>query len=359
MAPTKTNPNRNSHNVLQPVRRSNRIATRFAVMNSNVASGHHKSSSSKRNTETSEILLLNDDCLLAIFSFISLLDLFQLRNSCRRFRALADAEALKQGRREEFHQIYKCKMHEEVVGCYGQFMQNVVFEQNNEVLRLLENGSDAPNAKWKWLKQCTALKCLTLRKIPLEYDRYSAKIYNSLEEFRIDECTNERYHYEMLVGACKNLKTFSVNKLHYPRLIYCVATLENIEKVSIRKCFLYPNHLLKNVAKLWTLKKLKYFELDLRSYPGDLLFTSIIIEFSKIDSLEHLILIVDSIPAGMAEGLDQLKNIKLCKIHYYCRRYIVFDKNEFSDAINAFDVTINSEIGDGCIEYDIKLLRKN
>lgn len=340
MTPTKAIPKKKVRNALAPIRKSNRIADRLAVINSNTDRRHyrhHKASAPKLATKEYELPTLNDDCLLAIFSFLSIMDLFELRKCSRRFRALADAAAPKQCRNEEFHYIYKHKTHEEIVKCYGEFMQNVVFEHNKEIAQLSYIiGAVAPQDKWMWLRQCTSLKTLSIRKILPFYDRYSAKMYENLVNLGLEDCNRGWDQYVLIIKACKNLKTIILTEFTgcSSRMFDSVTVLENIEKISIRHCWIgYDDRLPRELAKLQGLEKLKCLEIHLYNY-GNFIAT-------------------------IAKALDKLKNIRLFQIRLDCHPANAFESGEFSNAMKEFEVTINLTAGGYQNHYDIKLLRNS
>lgn len=363
MSPRKASQKQTVRNALPSIRRSSRIAARLAVINTNVERRHRGHKASTTNcTIKNPIPSLNDDCLLAIFSFLSLMELFELRKCCHRFKALADITAPKQCRRETFHYIYKLTAHEEILQCYGSYMQNVVLERICEIDRLFTNEPATSKFKWKWLGHCKALKSLTIRKMHLGYDELIAKIIDGLENLELDGCSFENEQYELIIPACKNLKSFSISNCRLlPKIFDCLAKLESIEKISIPICLNYFNRYnwFAKVAIFRALPKLKCLELELRGNGYNL--EEIIESICEIDTLEHLVLYVLPNPDRYQalEYLNALANLKTCQIHFSCRqRY--FDVEEFRGAMERFDVDISRNTGDfHIVDYDIKLQRKN
>lgn len=362
MAPTIAIHKKNASDALPPIRRSSRIAARLAVINTNVERRHHRhrKASPTKCTIKNAIISLNDDCLLAIFSFLSISELFKLRNCSHRLRALADQTAPKQCRRETFCYIYKYRTHEKILQCYGSFMQNVVLERIGEIVRLFTNELGASKTKWKWLGHCTALKILTIRKMRLNYDEFNAKIFEGLENLELHECFAEDKQYESIITACKNLKSFTISKFTFSSTIFdCLAKLENIEQISIR-CHTYncdTRVFAMNVAKFRTLSTLKSLELELNKYHDSVV---IIMRLSEIETLEHLVLYVRTIPDGFSQVINELENLKTCQIHFACHKQYSFNAKVFRGALEGFDMTISRDTRDFYIKYyDIKLQRKN
>lgn len=361
MAPTKGTSKQKVKNVLPSIRRSKRIAAKFTVIKSNVERrhhGHHEASPSPtKRTKDCEILSLNDDCLLALFSFFSILELIDLRKCCSRFRALIDVAMPTRCRSETFHYIYKHKTHEKIMRYCGEFMQNVIFERNAKIACLLGNDSDSPATMWKWLRHCTALTSLTIRKMRPHYDHFSAKVYEGLENLEFDICYGNNIQCETIIRACKNLNTFRSNDYTFsPAMFNSFDTLEKIERISLRERFFpTPGN---NLANLQTRKTLKYLEMgfwsdDKAGNDLDWLF--------NIDSLEHLVLRMTKIPQRLIEKIDNHKNMKSVQILYerLIRSFPSFIEKDFKDAIKTYDVVINRVASSAHNErYNIGLQRK-
>lgn len=291
--------------------------------------------------ESDELPMLNDDCLLTIFSFLPLPDLLQVRKCCRRFKALADDAASKKCRKEEFHYNYKLKIHEETMKCYGGLMQNVIFEccgRGRETGLLVQPRSVRSKVKWMWLRHCTALKSLTIRKKRVYYDRYSAKIYENLENLEFYQCFGDEDKLKRVIEACKNLKTISVNMCEFTcNPLKYVTTLENVEKISFRRSGLENNNCLPYILdKLQDVEKLKCFEIDL---------------YCQCRGHENYM-------SEFAKAMNKQKSIKLCQIHLVKCRNFRSEYQRFCSALKEFEVTINPTPGRRH-HYDMKLQWKN
>lgn len=110
------------------------------------------------------IPLLNDDCSIHIFSYVSNEDLCSVGDSCRRFSALA-AEAFRvKNRREQFkidtrHTNHiQHKRNVKILGSYGHVMENVALDWG-----WLPTENTSANKLWRILyTKCTQLKVLHL-----------------------------------------------------------------------------------------------------------------------------------------------------------------------------------------------------
>lgn len=300
---------------------------------------HHKTASTERSTEFDGIPSLNDDCLLAIFSFVSIMDLFELRKCSRRFRALADMAAPKKCRNEQFHYIRKHEIHEEVLKCYGEFMQNVVVEHSIEIEQLIYAKSVACLPRYTWLKYLPALKTLKLRGMKVECHPGSAQIYGNLENLEFDHCRISRPEYEQIFDECRKLKTFCTFSDGSYWNFDLLAKLENIEKISLRGDDMHlTERFIAELAKLKKLEKLNRLELELYCFE----------DFARI------------IPIA----LNQHNNIKSCQMKLKLFRGIGLDSlghQDFRAAMAAYDVSIISKNGPGpnYITCDITIQKKN
>lgn len=298
-------------------------------------------------------MLLNEDCFLAIFSYLSLMDLFAVKHCCQKFSALADIAANETRRSEVFRCNLGRKLPKNILKCYGSRMKGVIFEEN------LDQTNSKKEENCLLLRRCTSLKSLTISESPLFYDHASVKIYEGLKSLTISQCPRDRSIFDQMMRACKNLKSLEMNEYMFQHGTFdSLSTLINIERISITKGYLvFLANLAPSVAKLQALKKLKYLKIDLLTCLDCVLVVN---ELDKIASLAQLELSVNFISDGFTEAVDALRNVTFCQIHYlYSREYGDFDEHLFSDSITNFNVEITRKKWHKFHKHDIKLHRKN
>lgn len=311
----------------------------------------------KKVVEESTIALLNDDCLLAMLSYLPIVDLFAVRRCCRRLKELADVVVPKQCKKETFHFNWKDKAHEDFLNRYGELIQNIVFDRAPASTHLKQQfDSDKPVVG---LRQCKALKTLTFRNMPLVYDPSSAETFASLESLTIEDCTGAEENFETIIAACTNLKAIKIH--NGPFNLNWMEARANLERISIRvnqlHCFLFVRFSIE-------LKRLNYLFLDI---PRCEYFPILVRTLPQSSSLEHLVLAIKSgvtlTPLLMlADALDRIETLKVCEIRYYRRQNDGYSVASYLiDAIKDFHVAISYRDCQSSDDnhYDIRLHRKN
>lgn len=313
------------------------------------------------DTEMSEIEKLNDDCLLEIFDYLSIPDLFEVQHCCSRFNILAEATMLRKCAANTFHYIWKNRKHERILERYGAHMEDIVFESGtNQRVHLLRYNTPT------WLRECKSLKKLTIQNLPLIYDAYSNDTYNRLESLTIDNCHGAEETFKSVIMACKNLKSIAVRKGTL-RLDW-IGAFEDLENISIRLVSPLDGFLICRFAdELLRLTKLKYFFIDI---PENEYFVPIIMALPRTIPLEHLVLGlkkgVTRYRYGFADTLDKIEALQLCQIRYYSEhntdseltkaKSLVESIRGFHVNINYHDVKTDSAADN---YFDIKLQRKS
>lgn len=310
----------------------------------------------EQDFENDGILSLNDDCLLAIMSLLSIEDLFAAKQCGNRLSALADVAAPKLCRRRSFRYLYNNEAHRKIVECYGEFMQNVTFERKmDEIARSAENGSRSPELKWMWLRRCTALEALTIKDMAPFYDRDCVEVYERLQSLDIGKCLGHEDTYVRIIESCANLKSIKVSKFTLVTF-NCIARLGNIERIVLRdsRCDISAYHM----TALQGLKKLKHLGMDFRSR-GSVGVAPVIMALNQFASLIRFDLHLASIPIHFTEALNKLENIQICQLHFG-RGCFDLVENVFVNRVPNFRIAANR----GCSEcnyicYDVELQRKN
>lgn len=301
---------------------------------------------------------LNDDCLLAIFARLSIVDMFGLKKCCRRFNELVDMAMPTRCSKETFRCIWKHGTHENILESYGEFMQNVILERITDESSTGEPYCDPPT----WFRKCRSLKTLTIRKVPLVYDQFSAQVYAGLESLTIEDCPGDEENYKLIIAACKNLKSILV--LNGKFRFDWIGKLVNLESISTRTVGVYSFLILRFANELKRLKKLKYLYLDLSCYE---FFVALVLQLPGSLPIEHFVLCIRK---GVetchffADALEKMKAMKLCQIRYYREQDDAIGKSNaqaLTRSITEFHVSMGyyySPLTPVDNYYDIKLQRK-
>lgn len=312
----------------------------------------------KPNDRNDGIPSLIDDCLLAIFAFLSIEDLFAVRQCSRRFSALADDVARKKSRENTFWYIYNYRPHRKVLECYGKFMEDVVFDVNYEKTRpSTKAGLETPQEKWMSLARCTSLRTLTIKNIPLFYDASVAKIYEGLQSLSIEDCLSGRLPLAQIILKCKNLKSIKIkNSCCYPEILDLIATspaLKDIESIEVDLLGLKHVNAFQQRTKL---KRLRFNVMYWAELPAA------VVAVNRLVSVTHLELYLcrlKELSVSDVRALRELKNITVCRL--YIVSVTIFgefklNSDLFADVMPNFYVTVNQFRRR---DYCVKLERQN
>lgn len=295
------------------------------------------------------IFSLNDDCLLAILSFLSIEGLFAMKLCCRRFSALADVTAPKQCRSQNFQYNHKSERHRNILECYGEFMQDVTFERKR-------HDEHPSNSEWKWVRRCTALKTLTIRNMASFYDNASARIYEGLQSLGLEDCYDRGAAYDRIIEACTNLKSIKLRHSTFTdSTLHCIARLKHIESIVLINNCCWWSFSARHVTALQGLNRLKHLGIDFRGCE-DLI--SVTTSVNKLASLVRFDLYFASNPENFVDAVNQLENINVCHMYFCLNRNTPFDGNVFANSIPHFHVCINRKCNSYLHHYDVDLRRK-
>lgn len=211
------------------------------------------------------IFILNDDCLLEVFSYLSDVVLCAVKDTCRRFNALPDSVVQKRFQKmSEFKYTLNRDNQKEfalTLQHFGKFIETPMIietEPNVEV-----------KGMWSHLKHCTALKALELHSMNIEgipcLNYRLKKIFRNLHDLKLIRCTGKDLDFARIINACENLR-----RLH----VFCVqdgATDSLISHIARESSCIedlyfgsFPSNsetFSENVTKIRNLKKLHLFVL--------------------------------------------------------------------------------------------------
>lgn len=265
--------------------------------------------------ENAEIPLINDDCLLDIFSYLPNRDLLSISDCDHRFKALADIAASDKYKKEKFWFNYSDARDASLIRRFGKFMR--------EISAVNAYGNYAQH-KLSWLKHCTSLKTLTIREmIVWRVEGELAKTVGNLENLTLDRFDGSLCSLGTFLRACKSLKSINIildREFYYEpftkqgELLSHVTQLLDIEKISIifdTRSWLTPH--IHEIAKIAQLKKLKFLKMEFDGYN----YAKVVDVLSGSQSLEELVLKMHGdVGDDLAKALDKFPNLKLCTVDF-------------------------------------------
>lgn len=286
---------------------------------------------------------LNDDCLLEIFSFLSIKHLlYDVAICCRRFKALTEVAIQKKCRNEQFVFNYMDAKDNAIIGRFAEMMHDVSIFRGHR-----KNGI---KDSFTWLKQCRALKSLRIQNLQLIYDSECFGTFGKLETLTLDRCHGSSAQYEHLITACKSLKSITLlNWIYVPEDILAhISTLQSLERVTSQHDVSKSSTTAANLAKIAQLKKLKFICFNIGFCDQ---YASYITALYASDSLEEMVLNVNFIDDNVAVALDHFPKLKSCELNLEqwvpqelvrpTRERVKANVLKLQDKIKKFDVTHN------------------
>lgn len=157
-----------------------------------------------------ELLILNDDCLLHIFRFVSLVDLGSIKDTCTRLRPLADKsfkirkeKSLSINFGSIFADIWNLKH-------FGKFVQslylNNVYRQYASYEQIFETIANVSTEELKWI----SLSLNDDESLTDESFKRLEKIVKNVETIQLADF-HDQSHYELLLSYCENLKEVDID----------------------------------------------------------------------------------------------------------------------------------------------------
>lgn len=299
----------------------------------NVHEQHKSSACAQRST----ILILNDDCLLAVLSHLSSTDLCAIADSCCRLGNIADDVMEKRFKKKQLEYWQPCSnswpdqadfvrkilrksiKFSPILKHFGQFIHGLNI--TSDVLR---------EDFWQQLGNCIELKTLTLKRAPLYLFPVSAmgKMFEQLETLRLFHCFSLNWGYEKLLVSCKSLKALvifvkregtSVSASEDPTddLLQTVAQHStNVESIEF-STITCSDRFIDNVFGLKTLKKLKRLILNCHNQS----IGSAIEALAANDALEELTLYGAALDGDandeLVSALEKFRKLKKCHISFH------------------------------------------
>lgn len=287
---------------------------------------------------------LNDDCLMEIFSYLSLKDMCAIKECSMRFCALAESFVQKQWRNKVFDFPDDDEEVPVLLPTFGGVISHLSITDSVFVQDFDENLSDA-------LTFCTSLKTLKLKFVDLSL--IPLEILENIEDLELYKCSGNDSIQRQVIKACTKLKNLKL--MTNPKECLLTAINEmNIESVSWEVFSATNNTFVNEVKKLSKLKKLK--KLYVHGYEGYTFrgvslsyrfpqVTETIKVLAKNRSLEELVISHFDPDKDFFKAFNKFVNLKRCVLSTYVE---IPDANQAS----ATNFKIEKSTGTGFVRFE-------
>lgn len=236
-----------------------------------------------------KIFMLNDDCLLEIFSHLPTIDLCAVKDLCRRFNAMVESIVEKRWKGRAFDCGYADGRTERentiIVQHFGHFIQNVMILKQEVVYPVKKTGA---KKRWIQLANYTALKKLTMfdnnvNRLPICHVK---KNLQHLESLDLSGCVGTDSEFAHIINACKNLKNL---RIEHGASIFLLTSIchesSNIESLNFAP-----------------MNKLSPCSSEFRNGVNEITFGENLAKLYKLQKLKRLTMVCDKFPvsAGIA-----------------------------------------------------------
>lgn len=252
---------------------------------------------------------LNDDCLLEIFSYLPAIELCAVKDTCRRFNALAEYTAKL---RYQNVRDFECVPSSDNLKDFAIFMQHFGKYVKG---KLVVKTDPFFNAKklWLLLKHCGTLKELELigvniRGLPIHPMK---KMLQNLDTLQFKKCMGQDSDYARIINASVNLRSLTafVNFTGGSDMLLALIAraASNIEEIYFASININGATFVDNVAKLCRLKKLNLLFMGCDNYP----IAPAIEALAERNTLKYVLLREVTPNDDLAHALGKL-NLHLC-----------------------------------------------
>lgn len=216
---------------------------------------------SQRAIANCPILKLNDDCVREIFSYLSVIDLCAIKDTCRRFTVMADCTIQKRYQKKS---QFKYTLNRDTEKAFAVTLQHFGHFHEGQVVIEAEPNFNAKQM-WLQLRHCTALKKLDLvgvnvKGLPKPNYRLR-KVLRNLVHLKFEKCAGDDLDFARIINACENLRFLSIfctsNGATDALITHFAHQSSHIEDVFFGAMNSSIETLPENVAKLQHLNNLK------------------------------------------------------------------------------------------------------
>lgn len=202
---------------------------------------HSKISNSAAFVVAPTILSLNDDCILEIFSYLKLENLFRIKDCCRRFSSLADYTVGKRCKTE-----YVCLPAKQspadaaaILIEFGDVIKHLQIDDENRFIRFCNQNGNKFNSM---IENCKNLKCLRLKNVSfgkVGFMKLKQKL-KDIEALELYNCDLTSMHVNEFLKTCPKLTNFTIYGAASPITSdMCSSIIRNgsaLESITFRNC---------------------------------------------------------------------------------------------------------------------------
>lgn len=216
---------------------------------------------SQRAIANCPILKLNDDCVREIFSFLSVVDLCAVKDTCRRFNVMADSTVQKRFQKKS---ELKYTLNRDTQNGFAVTLQH--FGQFHECHVVIEAEPNFNAAEmWPQLRHCTAMKKLDLIGVNVRgfsKPKYRLKkMLRNLVHLRFEKCAGDDLDFARIINTCENLRCLNLfctaDGASDALITHIARQSSQIEDLFFGTMNSSSETFAENVAKLQHLQKLK------------------------------------------------------------------------------------------------------
>lgn len=262
-------------------------------------------------SQATKITDLNDDCLLEIYPYLSLVDLWVMKKTDQRFIETVD-RAFKNEYLERDGSFYYCSEtvqsrsydeSEQIVEVFGDVITKVRMSLEKETHRI-----------FALLNHCSAMEELNLFLCRFTHipNDLNIRRFENLRRLTIEGCSGSEANFKLIFNACDPLKlfhlSFDTGNMSDDILAFIADRMVHLEYFSFGVHKRSPSFH-ENVSKLQNLQKLK----SVRMNCENVLVTPLIDALANIESLQSLRIhdFSEIIPdENFVEAINNLSNVR-------------------------------------------------
>lgn len=269
------------------------------------------------------LLSLNDDCLLAIYSYLKMEDLCALKDCCQRLSFLALFIVERAFRKKKFNEYFCLPSKPRPSDTDFEEKALMAFKFGE----LINHVEIVGRAKDSWrigpvLKDCTFIKSFRLRNVAMgiiPVVKLKAMLAN-IETLELLCCRVSTRKLFRILNSTKSLKHLLIHgKMPMSSdLLSAIVEHENIESICLRMTGIYnvsAEEFRSYAEQLQPLQKLKNLEILYIRYPE--IIAPAMDVLAKIDSLEELTLSWFKPTVDFIQRLATFRNLRTFKIYTY------------------------------------------
>lgn len=208
---------------------------------------------------STQIPLLNDDCVLKISPYLNIKELNSMKDCSRRFSALADYAVHRRFRNKYVYLPAKETAADAAsfLHKFGKIITHLQIDDDDRFIRFCNQNGLKFNSS---LKKCLHLKFLRLKNVSfgnVGFEKFKQTLHN-IESLELINCDLSSMHVNGFMKSCNKLKKFSIDaKLTADMCSSIIQNGHSLESIRLKKYDLSTTEFYKFIGDLKLLKNLK------------------------------------------------------------------------------------------------------